>query len=87
MFPAKPRCHLDFVTEYEGPCIRISLSILNSLCFCSVHYHHYHYQTQLVKVRAMAAEAVDVLMSLSGNSDLTPHMDEIMSCAKGNRDV
>lgn len=39
------------------------------------------------EVRAMAAEAVDVLMSLSGNSDLTPHMDEIMSCAKGNRDV
>ena len=35
----------------------------------------------------MAAEAVDVLMSFSGNSDLTPHMEEIMSCAKGNRDV
>ena len=60
-----------------------SHSILNSLCFAC----HYLLQTQLVKVRAVATEAVDVLMSLSGNSDLTPHMDEIMSCAKGNRDV
>ena len=39
------------------------------------------------KVRATATEAVDVLMSLSGNSDLAPHMDEIMGCAKGNRDA
>jgi len=39
------------------------------------------------EVRSVAAEAVDVLMSFSGNSDLTPHMEEIMSCAKGNRDV
>lgn len=39
------------------------------------------------EVRLEATEAVDVFMSLSGNADLEPHMEEIMSCAKGSRDV
>ena len=41
----------------------------------------------VAEVRSVATETVDVLMSLSGNADLAPHMDEIMSCAKGNWDV
>ena len=36
---------------------------------------------------SLASESSDVLMSLSGNLDLEPHMEEIMSCAKGKHDA
>eukprot|EP00439_Symbiodinium_sp_Y106_P004517 s713_g1.t1 len=39
------------------------------------------------EVRMDASEATDVLMSLCGNSDLEPHLDEIISCVKGKKDV
>ncbi|CAJ1389398.1 unnamed protein product [Effrenium voratum] len=39
------------------------------------------------EVSSLASESSDVLMSLSGNLDLEPHMEEIMSCAKGKHDV
>ncbi|CAE7825026.1 tef3 [Symbiodinium sp. CCMP2592] len=39
------------------------------------------------EVRLDASEATDVLMSLCANSDLEPHLDEIISCVKGKKDV
>ncbi|CAE7232073.1 tef3, partial [Symbiodinium natans] len=39
------------------------------------------------EVRADASEATDVLMSLCGNADLEPHLEEIISCVKGKKDV
>eukprot|EP00428_Durinskia_dybowskii_P047759 CAMPEP_0170344966 /NCGR_PEP_ID=MMETSP0116_2-20130129/73700_1 /TAXON_ID=400756 /ORGANISM="Durinskia baltica, Strain CSIRO CS-38" /LENGTH=159 /DNA_ID=CAMNT_0010598703 /DNA_START=1 /DNA_END=477 /DNA_ORIENTATION=+ len=41
----------------------------------------------IAEVRSAATDTTDVLLRLCGNRDLEPHLDQILSCARGDKDV